>query len=369
MNVPLVDLVAGYRSIREPLLETFDRILDSGQLFLGPHTRALEAEFASYCGAALGLALSSGTDALYAALRACEIGPGDEVICPSLTFFASVEAIVHVGATPVLVDVSEDTLTLDPEGVRSALSDRTRAIMPVHLHGQPADMGALGAIARERGLRLIEDAAQAHGATVDGRRAGGIGDAGCFSFYLTKNLGAFGEGGFLATSDAEVAERAGLLRHHGHVSKFEHAIVGHNLRMDELQCAVLRLKLARLDAGNARRRDVAARYCEALDGLPLALPRAREGTEPVHHCFVIRTEDRDGLRAHLDAEGVGTGVHYAVPAHRQPALANVAHRVGPVKVCEEAARTVLSLPIYPEIQDEQVAHVVRSVRGFFGVGR
>jgi dTDP-3-amino-3,4,6-trideoxy-alpha-D-glucose transaminase len=293
------------------------------------------------------------------------VGPGDEVVCPSHTFFASVEAVIHTGATPVLVDVEPDTLTLDPEAVRAALSPTTRALLPVHLYGHPANMDPLLELARERGLRVIEDAAQAHGARYRGRRCGSLGDAAAFSFYFTKNLGALGEGGFVATRDPEVAERLRLLRHHGHTSKFEHTVVGGNLRMDEVQAAVLRLRLPRLDAGNARRREIAARYGELLGGCPLRLPSARAGCEPVHHLYPVRTARRDALREHLTRDGVGTGIHYPVPAHRQPALRGRPHRCTSQKVTEEACAELLSLPIYPELREEQLELVAHSVRGFF----
>jgi dTDP-4-amino-4,6-dideoxygalactose transaminase len=360
-----VDLRASYLAIREELLREFDRILDGMQLLLGPEQRAFETEFADFCGVAHGVAVSNGTDALRAALQACGIGSGDEVICPSHTFFATVEAVLQTGATPVLVDVEPDTLTLDPEAVRANLSAHTRALLPVHLYGHPADLDALTAIAAERGLKVIEDAAQAHGARHRGRRCGGLGDASAFSFYFTKNLGAFGEAGFVATRDPDVADRVRLLRHHGHASKFEHVVVGSNLRMDELQAAVLRIKLRRLDAANARRREVAARYGELLGDCPLRLPTVREGCEPVFHVYAVRTRERDALAEHLTRAGIGTGIHYATPIHRQPALAGQPHRCGSLRVTEQACKELLSLPIYPELGDEQVDRVARAVQDFY----
>jgi dTDP-4-amino-4,6-dideoxygalactose transaminase len=362
--IPLVDLRASWLAIREELLREFARVLDGMELLLGPEQRAFEAEFAAYCGAAHGVALSNGTDALRVALLACGIGPGDEVICPSHTFFATVEAVLQTGATAVLADVEEGTLTLDPDAARDCLSPATRALVPVHLYGHPADMEALLALAAERGLRVVEDAAQAHGARHHGRRCGSLGDAASFSFYFTKNLGAFGEAGFVTARDEGVAERVRLLRHHGHVSKFEHAIVGSNLRMDELQAVVLRIKLRRLDAGNARRRAIAARYAELLADCPVRLPRTRPGCEPVFHVYAIRSRERDALAARLAREGIATGIHYRTPAHRQPALAKEAHRCGRLDVTEQACEELLSLPIYPELTDEQVERVARAVREF-----
>ena len=277
MNVPLVDLRAAFAPVKEQVFREFESILDGMQLFQGPNTVAFEEEFAAYCGAAHGLGVSNGTDALFAALLACGVGPGDEVIAPAHTFFATIEAIVHTGATPVLADVERDTLTLDPAAVRALVTDRTRAIVPVHLYGQAADMDPILEIARERGLRVVEDAAQAHGAGYKGRRCGSLGDAASFSFYFTKNLGGVGEGGFVTTSDAAIAEQVRLLRHHGHVSKFEHAIIGYNLRLDELQAAVLRAKLPGLDAGNAQRRAHAAHYDALFAGSAVQVPVCRPG--------------------------------------------------------------------------------------------
>jgi len=364
MNVPLVDLRAAFAPVKEQVFRDFESILDGMQLFHGPHTQALEAEFAAYCGAEHGLAVSNGTDALFAALLACGIGPGDEVIAPAHTFFATIEAIVHTGATPVLADVEPDTLTIDPGAVRSLLTDRTRAIVPVHLYGQCADMDPLLEIARERGLRVVEDAAQAHGAKYKGRTAGSLGDAASFSFYFTKNLGGVGEGGFVTTSDAQLAEQVRLLRHHGHVSKFEHAIVGYNLRLDELQAAVLRAKLPGLDAGNDRRRAHAAHYARLFSGSAVQVPVCRPGNEHVYHVYALRAPRRDELADHLAQRGVGTGIHYKNPGHLQPALRSVPHRAGDMKVTIEACRELISLPMYPQLSAEQIEYVAAQVLEF-----
>jgi len=366
--VPLVDLRAAFEPIRERVLAEIEAVLAGMQLRLGPQQRAFEREFAGYCGARDGVAVSSGSDALRAALLACGIGPGDEVVCPSLTFFATLEAVLHAGATPVLVDVDPETLTLDPEALAAALGPATRAVVPVHLYGHPADMDPILALAGERGLRVIEDAAQAHGARTRGRRCGSLGDAGCFSFYCTKNLGAFGEGGFVSSGDPEIAERVRQLRDHGRASKPDHEVPGFNWRMDEIQAAVLRIRLPGLDAANARRRRIAEAYAARLADLPLRTPRTRPGCEAVHNVYPIRVEARDELRAHLEREGVGTGVHYAVPAHRQAALRGRPHRLGALPVTERACRELLSLPIYPELRDEQVEWVADRVRDFFGAG-
>lgn len=364
MTVPLVDLRAAFAPIEEEVFAEFREILREMNLFLGRNVQAFETEFAAACEAAHGIGLSNGTDALYAALRACGVGPGDEVIAPALTFFATIEAIVHAGATPVLVDVDSDTLTLDVDAVRGALSPRTRAIVPVHLFGHPADCDPLLALAREHGLALVEDAAQAHGARDRGRRCGSLGDAASWSFYFTKNLGAVGEGGFVSCNDPEIAERVRLLRHHGHVSKHEHAVIGHNLRLDELQACVLRIKLRGLDAANERRRELAQRYDDHFRDAPIRSLVPRASAEPVYHLYPVRVRERDSLAAFLAERGVGTGIHYRTPANRQPALATVTFRAAPLDVTEQACAELLSLPIYPELGFEKLDYVAGQVLDF-----
>lgn len=364
MQVPLVDLRAAFAPVKEQVFRDFESILDGMQLFQGPHIRALESEFADYCGARHGLGLSNGTDALFAALMACGVGRGDEVIAPAHTFFATIEAIVHVGAIPVLADVEPDTLTLDPDAVREAVTEKTRAILPVHLYGQAADMDPLHEIAREHELRVIEDAAQAHGARYHGRRCGNLGDVASFSFYFTKNLGGVGEGGFVTTNDDEIARQVELLRHHGHVSKFEHEIIGYNLRLDELQAAVLRAKLPTLDEGNAARRAHAARYDALFAGSAARVPVARAGNEHVYHVYTLRVPERDALAAYLGEQGIGTGIHYKNPGHEQPALRHHEHRAGDLKVTREACRELISIPMYPQLTEEQIEYVASHVLAF-----
>ena len=364
MRVPLVDLRATLEPIKAQLFEQFESILDGMQLFLGPNVEAFEGEFARYCEVPHGIGVSSGTDALSVALRALGIGPGDEVIAPSHTFFATIEAIMHVGATPVLVDIEPGTFTIDPQQIGPALAAASRAIMPVHLYGQPADMDPILEIARTHGLRVIEDCAQAHGARYKGRRCGSMGDAAGFSFYFTKNLGAFGEAGFVTTPDADLADAVRRLRHHGHASKFEHACVGYNLRIDELQAAVLRLKLPRLKANNQRRAAIARRYDELFADTEVDVLSRRPDCQQVYHLYPICTEDRDGLRDHLESKGIGTGIHYKIPGHQQPALRDQPHRCLPCPVTEQACRKLLSIPMYPELTDEQVDTIAGHVRSF-----
>jgi dTDP-4-amino-4,6-dideoxygalactose transaminase len=359
----LVDLRASLEPIRAELLAGFAEILDGMGLFLGEHVQRFEQEFTDYCEAEHGLAVANGTDAIFVALAALGVGPGDEVIVPSHTFFATIAAVVHAGATPVLVDVEPETMTIDPACVAEAVSPKTRAIVPVHLNGHPADMDPILALARAHGLLVIEDCAQAHGARYKGRRCGSLGDAAAFSFYFTKNLGAFGECGFVTLKDARAAQVVRELRHHGHTSKFEHGRIGYNLRPDELQALVLRLKLRHLDANNARRAVAAARYAERLGPL-VRLPGRRADSQPVHHLFPIRVARRDELRAHLEQRGIGTGIHYKIPGHLQPALRTVPHRALPCPVSEATCAALVSLPMYPELGDAAIDHVAASVRAF-----
>ncbi|MAE62889.1 MAG: erythromycin biosynthesis sensory transduction protein eryC1 [Phycisphaeraceae bacterium] len=363
MKVPLVDLRASLTPIREELFRRFEQTLDDMQLFLGPNVRGLEQEFAAYCEVEHGLGVSSGTDALSLAFRALDIGPGDEVIVPSLTFFATIEAVVHVGATPVMVDVTPDTLTIDPEAIAAVLSDRTKAIVPVHLFGHPADMDPILEIAADRDLRVVEDCAQAHGARYRGRCCGSMGDVGTFSFYFTKNLGGFGEGGFVTTNRADLSEAMGQIRNHGHVSKFEHARIGYNYRLDEMQAVILRLKLPHLESNNKRRLAIANRYDDRLRDVA-ELPTIDDGCRHVYHLYPIRISNRDALRDHLEQRGIGTGIHYRIPGHRQAALRDVPHRIGSMAVTDHVCTRLLSIPIFPEMTDEQVEYVGDTVLAF-----
>jgi dTDP-3-amino-3,4,6-trideoxy-alpha-D-glucose transaminase len=359
--VPFRDLAGELDQIRDELDEAVRAVLDSGWFVLGPELEAFEEEFAAYCGAQHCVGVSSGTDALVLALRACGVGPGDEVITPSFTFFAGPYAIVAVGATPVFVDVDEVTATLDADKAREAITPKTRAIVPVHLYGRCAELSGLAALAADHDLWLIEDAAQAHGARANGQRAGTAGQLGCFSFYPSKNLGALGDGGAVVTDQPDLAARLRLLRNYGQSDRYRHELMAPNARLDELQAAVLRRKLPHLDAWNEARRRTAHTYAARL-GPTVHTPGTSDEDGQVFHLYVIRTEGRDALRRYLAEHGVQTGIHYPVPAHRQPALAQVPHVEHDLRVTDELARTVLSLPMFPTISDEQVGYVADRVR-------
>ncbi|HQZ41179.1 MAG TPA: DegT/DnrJ/EryC1/StrS family aminotransferase [Vicinamibacterales bacterium] len=363
--VPLLDLQAQYRPLREALLEAVTRVCDSQRCILGDEVVALERELAAYLGVGHALGVSSGTDALVAALMALEIGPGDEVITPTFSFFASAGSVVRVGARPVFVDIDPRSYNLDLEAVAQAITPRTRAIMPVHLYGQAADMTALVALAGRHGLAVIEDAAQAIGARDGATAVGGLGTIGCFSFYPTKNLGAFGDGGLVTTNDAALADRLRLLRDHGQHPKYHHALVGGNFRLDAIQGAVLRVKLPHLAAWTEGRRRNAARYralfAEAgLDGL-VTLPYARPDAYHIYNQFVVQVADRDRVREHLTAHGIGTEIYYPVPFHRQACFASLGHPLDAFPCADAAAARVLALPIYAELADDQLQQVVAAV--------
>jgi len=364
MNIPLVDLKRQHQPIQEAVGEAFESILSSMQLFLGPNTQAFEQEYAEYLDVKEAIGVSEGTTALYLALRACGVGPGDEVITVSHTFFATVEAITMTGAIPVFVDVDPATCLMDVQAAEAAITARTRALLPVHLYGLIADMDGLMALARQYNLRVIEDACQAHGARRNGRAAGTFGDVGCFSFYYSKNLGAYGEAGGVVTNDPELAARVRLLRDHGSAVRYHHDELGMNGRLDEMQAAVLRLKLPSLDAGNRARREHASRYNTGLCDVDVAVP-ALTGEDHVFHLYVIRTSARDELRAYLTQRGVGTGIHYPVPCHLQPACTSFGTESSRLPVTEQLVDEILSLPMFPELRDEEIDYTVNVIREFF----
>lgn len=359
--IPLLDLRAQFQSNRQEYLDAIARVLDGMTLFLGPEQDAFEREFAAYCGAAHGVGVSNGTDALNLALRAVGIGPGDEVITVSNTFIATVEAISLVGARPIFVDVDPATYTMDPGALAQALTSRTRAIMPVHLFGHPADMDPILAFAREHGLVVIEDASQAHGATYKGAKVGSLGDIGCFSLYYSKNLGAYGEAGICVTNNAEYASGMRVFRDHGSRKRYHHEIIGTNARMDEIQAAILRVKLPHLDEWNARRNAHAATFTEALRPIVMATPSVAPWAGHAFYVYVVRVPERERVRAELEAQGVLTGVHYPIPCHLQQACIERGYTAGALPVTEAYASQILSLPLYPELTGEQISAVVTAV--------
>jgi dTDP-3-amino-3,4,6-trideoxy-alpha-D-glucose transaminase len=365
VNIPFLDLKAAYLELKADLDAAYRRVMDGGWYILGREVEALEAEFAAYCGVRHCVTVGNGLDALTLVLRAAGVGPGDEVIVPGHTFIATWLAVSAVGADLVAVDVDEATGLMDPALVEQAVTPRTAAVLPVHLYGQPADMDALTAVARRHGLLVIEDAAQAHGARYRGRPAGSLGHAAGFSFYPVKNLGAFGDAGAVTTDDGGLAERVRRLRNYGSRAKYRHEERGVNSRLDELQAAFLRVKLARLDDWNARRARLAAAYGEALAGLSgLALPGAVPGAEPAWHLYVVRHARRDELRQHLERAGIGSLVHYPMPPHLSGAYAQGGWRGGPLPVAERLGREVLSLPIGPHLSAAHAQVVTEAVKGF-----
>jgi dTDP-4-amino-4,6-dideoxygalactose transaminase len=346
------------------LQEAIDRVLSRGQFILGEELDGFESEFAEFIGVRNAVGVASGTDALELALRALAIGPGDEVITVAHTFVATPLSIIAVGATPVFVDVSEEDGLMDLALAEAAITERTRAVMPVHLYGRSVDAAALRALTARHGLATVEDAAQAHGARSDGRRAGANGDLGCFSFYPSKNLGALGDAGAVVSDDSRLAERLMLLRNYGQDRRYHHVVEGRNSRLDELQAAVLRVKLPHLERWNDARRSIAARYLEAARSVELATIAVDLETDVVHQ-FVVRSADRDGLAHHLEEAGVATGIHYPIPCHRQPALGPRTARIS-LPVTEQLAAEVLSLPMYPELSVDEVERVCRALTAWRG---
>jgi len=361
--IPFLDLKAQYASIKEEVDAAALRVLASTQYVLGEEVELLEREFAAYCGAKHAVAVNTGTSALHLALLAAGVGPGDEVVTVPFTFVATVSAICYAGAHPVFVDVEPTTLTMDPRRLEAAVTPRTKAIMPVHLYGQMADMDEIKAIADRHGLPVIEDACQAHGAEYKGRRAGSVGVSGCFSFYPGKNLGACGEGGIVVTSNDEHAKTIRMLRDWGQEQRYHHALKGFNYRMDGIQGAILRVKLRHLEAWTKARRAHAAHYNSLLsDARDVRAPVECAGRRHVYHIYAIRSRDRDGLQRALQAEGIQTGLHYPIPVHLQKAHADLGHRRGDFPQSEAAAGEVLSLPMYPELTARQVEQVASAVR-------
>jgi dTDP-4-amino-4,6-dideoxygalactose transaminase len=360
--IPFVDLKAQYRAIKPEVDAAILSVLESCEFTLGSEVRAFEEEFAAHCQTAYGIGVNSGTSALHLALLAAGVGPGDEVITVPFTFIATVSAIAYTGATPVFVDIDPHTFTMDVTAIEVAITSRTKAIMPVHLYGRPADMDPIMEIARRRGLVVIEDAAQAHGAEYRGRRAGSLGDMACFSFYPGKNLGAYGEGGIVVTDRPDYTRTLRMLRDWGAEKKYQHVLKGYNYRMEGIQGAVLRVKLRHLDRWTEGRRAAAARYDDLLVGSGVVTPEPAAGDRHVYHVYAVRTDRRQELQEALHAERIQTGVHYPVPVHLQPAFADLGYRAGCFPHAEHAAHEVLSLPMFPELTAEQCAAVAGGVR-------
>jgi dTDP-4-amino-4,6-dideoxygalactose transaminase len=364
-SVPYLDLKAQLRPLRAELDAAIARSLDNCSFCLGPDVAQFESGFAQFCGAQHAVAMNSGTSALHIAMILAGVGPGDEVITTPYTFIATSWAISYVGARPVYVDIEPATFNLDPALVERAITRRTKAILPVHLYGHPCELDSLLAMARKHGLPLVEDAAQAHGATYRGKTVGTFGQTSCFSFYPAKNLGAAGEGGALVTNDAALAARARALREHGSTKRYHHDELGFNYRMEGIQGAVLGVKLKHLAQWTEGRRRVARRYAELLAGTSLLLPREAGGCVSAWHLYTVRCGRRDALKAHLDAHGIGNAVHYPMPLHLQKAYAHLGHRPGDFPQAERAAREVLSLPMFPELTGAQLERVAKVIKDFF----
>ena len=366
--IPFFDMKARNSPRRDEFLRAIGEVIDSGSFAGGPFVAKFTGQFAAYCGTRHAVGVGSGTDALWLTLVAMGIGPGDEVITVPMTFVATVEAICRCGARPVFADIETDTYTMDPSALEAVVTPRTKAVIPVHLFGQMANMNAIREIADRHGLRVIEDAAQAHGACYESRKAGSLGDAGCFSFYPSKNLGAFGEAGAIVTDDDALAAKLRSLKNHGQSEKYHHELVGWNSRMDGIQAQVLRIKLAYLDAENEKRRSLALCYDRNLAGIPgVRTPIAADDRTHVYHVYALRVANRLVLERALNEHGIGYGIHYPVPIHLQPAYHSLGYTSGDFPVAEQCAGEFISLPMYPEMTVDQVEHISEVVRKSAGV--
>lgn len=363
MKVPFLDIKAQNESLKSEINVAIQEVIDSGAFAGGPFVEQFEQDFAAYCGGQYAVGVGSGTEALWLTLLALDIGPGDEVITVPSTFMATAEAITYCGAKPVFVDIDERTYTMDPAGLERAITMRTKAIIPVHLFGQPADMDPILDIARRRGLFVVEDACQAHGAEYKGRKAGVLGDAGCFSFYPGKNLGAFGEAGAVVTNNAGLQAKMRILRDHGQVQKYHHTMIGWNCRMDGIQAAVLRIKLRHLDRGNQLRRSHAVTYDRVLgSSVGIVTPSKAPWVKHVYHIYAIRVQDREATIRSLAGKGIGCGIHYPVPVHLQVAYRSLGYGRGVFPRAEQCAEEFVSLPMFPELTREQVDMVAEAVK-------
>ena len=362
-KIPLLDLTAQYQTIKPEIDAAIQRVLESGHFILGSEVSALESEVAAYLGVQHGIGVASGTDALILALRALEIGPGDEVIIPAYTFFATAGAVLHVGATPVLVDVNADDYCINIEQTRAAVTQKTKAIISVHLYGQAAEMDALMEIADEYDLRIIEDNAQAFGAEYKGRKTGALGDIGCLSFFPSKNLGGYGDGGMVVTDDVKLAKKVRMLRAHGWKRKYFPEMLGYNSRLDALQAAIIRTKLPHIDRWNDGRRKIAQQYSKALAGVAgVQTPYEAPNRQHVYHLYVLQSARRDELQARLKEAGIGTSVYYPQPLHLAEPCKALGYKTGDFPVAEKASAETIAIPVYPEMSEEQFDFVVKSIR-------
>ena len=366
MNLPLVDLKRQYESIKDEIESTVSEVMQGAQFILGENVELFENEFARYCEVKYAVGVASGTDALTLSLNALEIGDGAEVITVPNTFIATVDAISRSGAKPVFVDIDPETYNIDVCEIEEKITDKTKAIIPVHLYGQSADMEPIVKLARKYEFKVIEDACQAHGAEYNGRKTGSLGDTGCFSFYPAKNLGAYGDGGMIVTNDREIAGKIAMLRNYGQSRKYYHDFVGYNSRLDEIQAAILRVKLKYLDSWNDSRHHSARLYSELLKEVPqVTTPTEAEGHSHVYHLYVIRCRDRDELQSYLNSKGIATGIHYPIPIHRQQAYRQLGYSKGSFPITEEYATEILSLPMFPEMKAEEIEYVCQSIREFY----
>ena len=364
--IPFVDLKVQYDSIKDEINEVIQNVLDTTSFIMGEELKKFEEEFAQFCDVKYAIGVANGSDALILALRACGIGKDDEVITVPHTFITTAEAITHVGGKIVFVDIDPKTYTIDVLKIKEKITEKTKAIIPVHIYGQPANMGPITELAKKYNLRIIEDAAQAHGAEYKGEKVGSIGDVGCFSFYPGKNLGAYGDAGMITTNDGEIAEKVKLLRNHGRITKkYEHEIEGYSSRLDNLQAAILRVKLSHLNKWNESRRRNAKKYNELLSNIDgIITPYEADYAKHVYHLYVIRVKDRDRSREELKSKGIATGIHYPIPLHLQPAYRYLGFKEGDFPVTEKASQEILSLPMFAELNDQQIEEIVELIKLF-----
>lgn len=364
MQIPLVDLKAQYLSIKEEIDEAIQRVLNKCNFIMGDEVKIFEEELASFCSAKYAVGVSSGTDALLLALKAINIQPGDEVITVPNTFIATTEAITMAGGKIKFVDIDEETFNIDTNKIESAITNKTRAILPVHLYGQPANMDPIIDLAKKYNLKVIEDAAQAHGAEYNNKRVGALGDIGIFSFYPGKNLGAYGDAGAVVTNDPDISHKIAMLRNHGRTKKYEHEYEGYNCRLDTLQAAILRVKLKYINSWNEARRNHAYSYRKLLQNTDIILPTEQKVSNHIYHIFAVRTADRDNLLNKLKNEGIGAGIHYPIPLHLQPAYRYLGYKSGDFPTTEKCAREIISLPMYPELDEVKIKKVAEAVSKF-----